>query len=497
MRLARSRELPRLLKSLRNLAAKAKNIEVFVRVRPPSKAEDGRRDKIVAEVVEDRQIRVGSNETFCTWFLILLFNIGCGSRLWQHDDNKNLPVRWLPWARGVARPSYGALWTAKNARVRHGRLHVHCHGLRPNRIRQDVHNVRSTRGQETTTLTLSLITLQREVGCDDGLIARSVKYLFSAIKLEADRDASKSYTMRASYYEIYNEQVNDLLRLESAPREIKWNVKSGYYVESLLLVECESVDDVFSVLSEGAKNRKMGTHNLNKDSSRSHCIMTLHVDSLCHMDAGPPVTKLGRILFVDLAGNERLKKSKSSGEMLKETGSINRSLFTLGKVISCLAEGKKGDVVPYRESMLTKLLMESLGGNSLALMIACISPAVTAVDETLSTLHYATCTKKIINVPTVNMDEKDKVILQLQKDISSLKQENKLLRTILGVSAEEEVPADVLASLKSDEAMLLNQMVLAKAGLAHQGDLQKIRLPPIKSINAQSDMLLPTDVLGK
>jgi hypothetical protein len=102
---------------------------------------------------------------------------------------------------------------------------------------------------------------------------------------------------------------------------------------------------------------QVGSHELNKDSSRSHCIMTLHVDSLCDITGdGHPIVRYGRMLFVDLAGSERLKKSKSSGEMLKETGSINRSLFTLGKVISALSEGKKGDVVPYRLDSSTKCM---------------------------------------------------------------------------------------------------------------------------------------------
>eukprot|EP00249_Psilotum_nudum_P005034 c18522_g1_i2 orf=330-791(+) len=137
--------------------------------------------------------------------------------------------------------------------------------------------------------------------------------------------------------------------------------------------------------------------------------MTLFVDSTYKMVDGSSMARYGKMLFVDLAGSERLKKTRSSGDMLKETGNINRSLFTLGKVIAALAEGKKGDLVPYRESMLTKLLMESIGGNSLALMIACISPSSSTVDETLSTLYYATCTKTIVNVTYVNIDEKDKV----------------------------------------------------------------------------------------
>nr|XP_024401166.1 kinesin-like protein klp-20 isoform X2 [Physcomitrium patens] len=272
-------------------------------------------------------------------------------------------------------------------------------------------------------------------GGDNGLIVRSATYLFEAMKAceHNTPNGQKPFTMRASYFEIYTEQVNDLLRLDNAPRDVKWSSRDGYYVDNLLLVDCDTLSDVISVLNEGSRNRKVGSHELNKDSSRSHCIMTLHVDSLCQVgDDAPPITRYGRMLFVDLAGSERLKKSKSSGEMLKETGSINRSLFTLGKVISALSEGKKGDVVPYRESLLTKLLMDSLGGKSLALMIACISPASSAIDETLSTLHYATCANNIVNAPAVNLDARDKIVLKLQKEIAHLKEENQYLRSKLG-----------------------------------------------------------------
>ncbi|KAL3680266.1 hypothetical protein R1sor_023222 [Riccia sorocarpa] len=281
---------------------------------------------------------------------------------------------------------------------------------------------------------------------EDGLIARSVAYLFDAMdKRNSKSDQEKLYTMRASYYEVYNEQVNDLLRLDAPPREVKWSSTDSFYVDNLLLVDCETVDDVFAVLDEGSKNRKVGSHEMNKDSSRSHCIMTLHVDSNLFIGEGAPITRYGRMLFVDLAGSERLKKSKSSGDMLRETGNINRSLFTLGKVISALSEGKRGDgMVPYRESLLTKLLMESLGGNSLALMIACVSPASSALDETLSTLHYGTCAKNIVNAPSVNMDARDKLVLELEMEIARLKKENAQLRSKLGLTNEEMPPPSSL-----------------------------------------------------
>ncbi|KAH7293487.1 hypothetical protein KP509_28G028000 [Ceratopteris richardii] len=305
----------------------------------------------------------------------------------------------------------------------------------------------------------------------DGLIAQCVTYLFEAMKKDHSGN-QRSYSFRASYYEVYNEQVNDLLRLDCAPRDVKWSVKDGYYVDDLLLVDCECVDDVFSVLNEGAKNRKVGSHDLNKDSSRSHCIMTLHVDSCSEIGDGAPIVRYGKMLFVDLAGSERLKKSRSSGDMLKETGNINRSLFTLGKVISALAEGKKGDLVPYRESMLTKLLMETLGGNSLSLMIACISPASSVVEETLGTLYYATCTKTIVNVPSINIDEKDKVIVNLRKEIEQLKKENILLRSKLGLPAEGDIKdnASSQPDIETNQKQISMTVAPFSKSVGHVGD---------------------------
>lgn len=166
------------------------------------------------------------------------------------------------------------------------------------------------------------------------------------------------------------------------------------------------------------KNRKSGSHELNKDSSRSHSILTVYlISETVSKEDGHIFKKYGKISFVDLAGSERLKESKSQGEMMKETGQINKSLFTLGKVISMLsstdkktpaaigaASSSKQDqskYIPYRDSKLTMLLMDSLGGASKALMIACISPSSQWTEETISTLNYATRTMNIKNKPVI------------------------------------------------------------------------------------------------
>lgn len=161
------------------------------------------------------------------------------------------------------------------------------------------------------------------------------------------------------------------------------------------------MNDMIAVLHEGNKNRKKGSHDLNERSSRSHAILTLYLISELNSN-DQILKKYGKLSFVDLAGSERLKETHSQEGMVKETGNINKSLFTLGKIIKSLSDKKKQiPYIPYRDSKLTMLLMDSLGGTAKALMIACISPSVVYYEETLSTMNYAARTMNIKNRPVV------------------------------------------------------------------------------------------------
>uniref|UniRef100_K3WW16 Kinesin-like protein n=1 Tax=Globisporangium ultimum (strain ATCC 200006 / CBS 805.95 / DAOM BR144) TaxID=431595 RepID=K3WW16_GLOUD len=238
---------------------------------------------------------------------------------------------------------------------------------------------------------------EAHVDLSDGIIPRALKYLFELFE-KAPKEVK--FVVRASYCEVYNEQVFDLLNPASGALSVRWNDRSGFYVQNLLVVQCDSIDDLMAVVQEGHKNRRVGTHEMNKDSSRSHSIMTVHVDrETTDPNDGHVITKYGKVSFVDLAGSERLKETKSSNT--EETSNINKSLLTLGKVISALASKTNTNFIPYRDSKLTKLLMDSLGGNSLMLMVACVSPSSIALEDTLSTLNYATRAKNIQNKPTV------------------------------------------------------------------------------------------------
>jgi hypothetical protein len=197
----------------------------------------------------------------------------------------------------------------------------------------------------------------------------------------------------------------------------------------LVIVDCTSIDDLIAVLNEGIKNRKSGSHELNQDSSRSHSLMTVYLISETQSIDNRSVKRYGKISFVDLAGSERLKETKSQGEMVKETGNINKSLFTLGKVIKALSDKKtKVPYIPYRDSKLTMLLMDSLGGSSKALMVACVGPSSAYFEETLSTLNFATRTMNIKNKPVIQMEEKDQIIYGLIRERDLLRLENQYLR---------------------------------------------------------------------
>lgn len=195
-------------------------------------------------------------------------------------------------------------------------------------------------------------------------------------------------------------------------------------------MDCTNIDDLIAVLHEGIRNRKTGSHELNKDSSRSHSIMLIYLISETKGEDGHSYKKFGKISYVDLAGSERLKESKSQGIMVKETGNINRSLFTLGKVISALGDkkNKSKSHIPYRDSKLTMLLMDSLGGTSKALMLACVSPASAYAEETASTLNYAGRAMNIKNKPVIQMDSKEQILFSIKREIQLLRMENEYLK---------------------------------------------------------------------
>ncbi|XP_053140513.1 kinesin-like protein KIF16B isoform X5 [Hemicordylus capensis] len=267
---------------------------------------------------------------------------------------------------------------------------------------------------------------------DAGLIPRICEGLFNRIN-EKTRWNEASFRTEVSYLEIYNERVRDLLRRKSSKTNnlrIREHPKEGPYVEDLSKHLVQNYSDVEELMDAGNINRTTAATGMNDVSSRSHAIFTINFTQ-AKFDAEMPCETVSKIHLVDLAGSERADATGATGVRLKEGGNINKSLVTLGNVISALADlsqdasnpltKKKQVFVPYRDSVLTWLLKDSLGGNSKTIMIATISPADVNYGETLSTLRYANRAKNIINKPTINEDPNVKLIRELRAEIARLK----------------------------------------------------------------------------
>ncbi|KAM9339439.1 kinesin-like protein KIF13B [Symphorus nematophorus] len=261
-----------------------------------------------------------------------------------------------------------------------------------------------------------------------GLIPRLCSSLFSRTVQEARE--GESFTVEVSYMEIYNEKVRDLLDPKGSRQALRVREHNvfGPYVDGLSRLAVASYKDIESLMSEGNKSRTVAATNMNEESSRSHAVFNIILThTLMDLQSGTSGEKVSKLSLVDLAGSERAAKTGAAGERLKEGSNINKSLSTLGLVISALADqgaGKnKNKFVPYRDSVLTWLLKDSLGGNSRTAMVATISPAADNYDETLSTLRYADRAKSIVNHAVVNEDPNARIIRELREEVEKLREQ--------------------------------------------------------------------------
>ncbi|XP_051166326.1 kinesin-II 85 kDa subunit [Leptopilina boulardi] len=269
-----------------------------------------------------------------------------------------------------------------------------------------------------------------------GIIPNTFAHIFGHI---AKADENQKFLVRATYLEIYNEEVRDLLGKDQNTRlEVKERPDIGVFVKDLSGYVVNNADDLDRIMTLGNKNRVVGATAMNVSSSRSHAIFTITVESSQPGEDGEQHVKMGKLHLVDLAGSERQSKTKASGVRLREATKINLSLSTLGNVISALVDGQSSHV-PYRNSKLTRLLQDSLGGNSKTLMCANISPADLNYDETISTLRYANRAKNIKNRARVNEDPKDALLRQFQVEIEQLR---KQLEENAGELSDTEVETD-------------------------------------------------------
>nr|XP_039270821.1 osmotic avoidance abnormal protein 3-like isoform X4 [Styela clava] len=259
-------------------------------------------------------------------------------------------------------------------------------------------------------------------GVDDpptqrGIIPRAFQHIFESIEVAENT----KYLVHASYLEIYNEDIRDLLSNNIKQKlELKEHPDRGVYVKELSMHPVSNVSECETIMASGWRNRSVGATLMNADSSRSHSIFSIYLEACdTGIDGGDHI-RAGKLNLVDLAGSERQSKTGATGERLREATKINLSLSALGNVISALVDGKSKHI-PYRDSKLTRLLQDSLGGNTKTLMVACLSPADNNYEETLSTLRYANRAKNIKNKPRINEDPKDALLREYQEEIKKLR----------------------------------------------------------------------------
>lgn len=260
-----------------------------------------------------------------------------------------------------------------------------------------------------------------------GIMPNSFYYIMNAVQNTAK---NTEFLVRMSFLEIYKEEVFDLLNKENRKRmEVRENPETGVFVEHLSTYVVKSVPDMLKVLKRGQKARKVGATNMNEGSSRSHSILSIIIEAseaktdeekALQPSGGDAKYRAGKLNLVDLAGSERQKKTGAEGDRLSEAKSINQSLSALGNVIKALVNPGSSHV-PFRDSKLTRLLQDSLGGNTKTLMIAALGPSADSWDETMSTLRYANRAKNIKNKPKINEDPKDTMLRECQEEITRLK----------------------------------------------------------------------------
>lgn len=250
-----------------------------------------------------------------------------------------------------------------------------------------------------------------------GIIPRTFSHIIGVIQSSKE----KNFLVRVSFLEIYNEMIRDLLSDDSKKTlDLKQDPKKGVYVDGLKMEVVKTVQEMLTWMDKGDKNRSVGGTKMNAESSRSHSIFTIYLEVEEKIDNSNSKIKAGKLNLVDLAGSERQSKTEAKGQRLKEATKINLSLSALGNVIAALVSGKSKHI-PYRDSKLTRMLQDSLGGNTKTLMIAAISPADDNYDETLGTLKYANRAKQIKNKPKINQDPKDALLKKYQEEIAKLK----------------------------------------------------------------------------
>ena len=269
-----------------------------------------------------------------------------------------------------------------------------------------------------------------------GIIPRTIECIFSYIESNSNKDTK--FIIRAAYLQIYNEMISDLLKPENSNKNlsIREDKKKGLYVDGLSEWAVRNPSDIYALLERGATCREVSNTFMNDVSSRSHAVFMITVEQLISK-TGKQITKIGKLNLVDLAGSERTRITGATGKQLQESIKINKSLSALGNVINALTDTKERKHIPYRDSKLTRLLEDSLGGNCKTTMIATISPAQCSFNESLSTLNFAKRAKNIKNRPVINEDiDHNGLIHQYENELKKIRKELEEKNKIIELNEE-------------------------------------------------------------
>jgi len=315
-------------------------------------------------------------------------------------------------------------------------------------------------------------------GQNKGIVPISCEEIFK--RIGTNTDADKHYEVMVSMLEIYNETVQDLfVGVDDRPKhglQIRESKALGIYIDGIIKNAVSSYEEIEKAIEHGTSNRSIASTAMNATSSRAHTVITIEFKQVQKIQGGQQAVKVSNINLVDLAGSEKANQTGAKGDRLKEGSAINKSLSALGNVIEKLAErsqGKKNVVIPYRDSKLTRLLQNALGGSSKTIMVCALSPASSNYEETLSTLRYADRAKKIKNHVVINENPQEKLMREM-------KEENERLMEMLkkmGGGVEGGAPGGASSELvreQEDKIAQLEQM-LKEQQMSFQDKLNETR----------------------
>ncbi|CAD8134780.1 unnamed protein product [Paramecium octaurelia] len=314
-----------------------------------------------------------------------------------------------------------------------------------------------------------------------GIIPRAIEEIFKHISNGSNE--STTFMVRVSYLQIYNEVISDLLRSDRQNLHIREDKKRGVFVEGLSEWAVRNPSEIYSLIQKGAQSRATASTKMNDVSSRSHAVFIIIVEQMTEIDNHKSI-KVGKLNLVDLAGSERVRVTGATGRRLEESKKINQSLSCLGNVISALIEQKTH--IPYRDSKITRLLEDSLGGNCKTTMMGMISPAIDAFLETLSSVKFANRAKNIKNKATINEDVDQKALLrkyecELQRLRKELSEKNK---TIVDSSKLSQLEEDKKRAEQDKNAAMAALEARSKQFFIEREEKKKLE-EKIRQINSQ------------